>query len=155
MEGKQRLTIITSHNFTTDFFFNFPRWLTKWQKNIYFQIFLQKFLQIKLSNLENMDLTTKKGHLTIKLLVHGDNCKYLLRSGHDTRHWFNMIMVSDKHFPSICIWVSLQFSVFCRLVVTNLQPQTWRTNTGRTSLNLHPDPSPYKDGYLEGQVLVN
>lgn len=52
----------------------------------------QLLWKIKLNKIENMDLTTKKGYLTIKLLVHGDNCKIFLRSGHDTRLWFNMIM---------------------------------------------------------------
>jgi len=56
----------------------------------------QLLWKIKLNKIENMDLTTKKGYLTIKLLVHGDNCKIFLRSGHDTRLWFNMIMVSIR-----------------------------------------------------------
>ena len=41
-----------------------------------------------------MDLTTKRGHLTIKLQVHGENCKVMLRSGQDTKTWFDMIMVN-------------------------------------------------------------
>ena len=40
-----------------------------------------------------MDLVTRRGQLTIKLLVHGDGAKLLLRGApEDTRHWFNMIM---------------------------------------------------------------
>ena len=51
-------------------------------------------LQVKLSNIENMDLTTKRGHLTIRLAIHKENHRVLLRSAQDTRVWFNMMMVS-------------------------------------------------------------
>ena len=51
--------------------------------------------QVKLTDIENMDLTTKRGHLTIKLQVHGENCKVMLRSGQDTKTWFDMIMVNS------------------------------------------------------------
>ena len=51
-------------------------------------------LQVKLSNIENMDLTTKRGHLTIRLAVHKETHRVLLRSAQDTRVWFNMMMVS-------------------------------------------------------------
>ena len=47
-----------------------------------------------MTDIENMDLTTKRGHLTIKLQVHGENCKVMLRSGQDTKTWFDMIMVN-------------------------------------------------------------
>ena len=52
-------------------------------------------LQVKLSNIENMDLTTKRGHLTIRLAIHKESHRVLLRSAQDTRVWFNMIMVSN------------------------------------------------------------
>ena len=52
--------------------------------------------QVKLSNIENMDLTTKRGHLTIRLAIHKENHRVLLRSAQDTRVWFNMIMVSSN-----------------------------------------------------------
>jgi len=52
----------------------------------------QVLWKIKLTDIENMDLTTKRGHLTIKLQVHGENCKLMLRSGQDTKTWFDMIM---------------------------------------------------------------
>merc|ERR1711992_494741 len=45
-----------------------------------------------LSNIENMDLTTKRGHLTIRLAVHKETHRVLLRSAQDTRIWFNMMM---------------------------------------------------------------
>ena len=51
-------------------------------------------LQVKLSNIENMDLTTKRGHLTIRLAIHKESHRVLLRSAQDTRVWFNMMMVS-------------------------------------------------------------
>ena len=43
-----------------------------------------------------MDLTTKKGHLTIRLSIHKEKHRVLLRSAQDTRVWFNMIMVSSN-----------------------------------------------------------
>ena len=50
-------------------------------------------VQVKLDSIEHMDLVTRRGQLTIKLLVHGDGAKLLLRGApEDTRHWFNMIM---------------------------------------------------------------
>ena len=49
-----------------------------------------------MTDIENMDLTTKRGHLTIKLQVHGENCKVMLRSGQETKTWFDMIMVNIK-----------------------------------------------------------
>jgi len=52
----------------------------------------QVLWKVKLTDIENMDLTTKRGHLTIKLQVHGENCKVMLRSGQDTKTWFDMIM---------------------------------------------------------------
>jgi len=52
----------------------------------------QVLWKIKLTDIENMDLTTKRGHLTIKLQVHGENCKVMLRSGQETKTWFDMIM---------------------------------------------------------------
>merc|ERR1712079_972442 len=48
--------------------------------------------KVKLSNIENMDLTTKRGHLTIRLAVHKETHRVLLRSAQDTRVWFNMMM---------------------------------------------------------------
>ena len=57
-----------------------------------------------------MDLTTKRGHLTIKLQVHGENCKVMLRSGQETKTWFDMIMVNTK--PQENTWsYSTAFSV--------------------------------------------
>ena len=53
-------------------------------------------LQVKLSNIENMDLTTKRGHLTIRLAIHKESHRVLMRSAQDTRVWFNMMMVSTE-----------------------------------------------------------
>jgi len=49
-------------------------------------------LQVKLSNIENIDLTTKRGHLTIRLAIHKESHRVLMRSAQDTRVWFNMMM---------------------------------------------------------------
>ena len=50
-----------------------------------------------------MDLTTKKGHLTIRLSIHKESHRVLLRSAADTRIWFNMMMVSVVREVSVLI----------------------------------------------------
>lgn len=76
----------------------------------------QVLWKIKLTDIENMDLTTKRGHLTIKLQVHGENCKVMLRSGQDTKTWFDMIM-------SCCN----------QSVASNIQSQYWENQPVPTS----------------------
>ena len=52
-------------------------------------------MQVKLSHIENMDLTTKRGHLTIKLLIHGDSQKVsLLIISHFSHH---DLMINDNN----------------------------------------------------------
>ena len=97
-----------------------------------------------------MDLTTKRGHLTIKLQVHGENCKVMLRSGQETKTWFDMIMVNTK--PRRILGVILRnFSH----VVTNPWPVTFSLSIGRTSPYHPPDQSPYSDGSWAGQLWVS
>ena len=49
-------------------------------------------LQVQLSSIEKMDLTEKKGYLTISLAVHKEG-KILLRSSLGIREWFLVIKV--------------------------------------------------------------
>lgn len=63
-----------------------------------------------------MDLTTKRGHLTIKLQVHGENCKVMLRSGQDTKTWFDMIMVNLQPENHICVVVITYYNTLLVLL---------------------------------------
>ena len=89
-----------------------------------------------------MDLTTKRGHLTIKLQVHGENCKVMLRSGQETKTWFDMIMVNTKAPGK---YLELFDETFSH-VVTNPWPVTFSLSIGKTSPFHPPDQSPYSDG---------
>ena len=52
-------------------------------------------MQVQLSSIKKMDLTEKKGYLTIALAVHKEG-KILLRSTLGIREWFLVITVGVK-----------------------------------------------------------
>ena len=54
--------------------------------------FQSDIFQIQLSSISKMDLTEKKGYLTIALSVHKEG-RILLRSSLGIREWFLMIQV--------------------------------------------------------------
>ena len=49
--------------------------------------------QVRLSAIEQMELSEKGGQLVLRLTVHGEAARLLLRGREELRHWFGAIMV--------------------------------------------------------------